>query len=62
VRAVGAPIYRTHGFGYVLRRNPTGHTWTLAADDLLEDTAVTVPGFRPSALLEYDGPVRDGGG
>jgi hypothetical protein len=55
VRAVGAPIYRTHGLGYVLRRNPTGHTWTLAADDLLEDTAVTVPGFRPSALLEYDG-------
>jgi hypothetical protein len=54
VRAVGAAIYRMHGLGYLLRRNPTGHTWTMASDELLEDSAVTQPGFRPSRLLEYD--------
>jgi hypothetical protein len=55
VRAVGAAIYRTHGLGYVLRRNPVGHTWTLDADSLIVDTAVTTPGFAPSRLLEYGG-------
>jgi hypothetical protein len=57
VRAVGAPIYRSHGLGYLLRRNPTGHTWQLAADDLLEAGATSVAGFAPSRLLEYAEPV-----
>jgi hypothetical protein len=57
VRAVGAPIYRSHGLGYVLRRNPTGHTWQLGADDLVEEGATLVPGFAPSRILEYDAPV-----
>jgi hypothetical protein len=53
VRAVGAPIYRVHGMGYVLRRNPSGHTWQPAADDLVEEGATIVPGFAPSRLLEH---------
>lgn len=31
VAAVGGEVYRTHGFGFVLRRHGQGHTWT--ADD-----------------------------
>jgi hypothetical protein len=57
VRAVGAPIYRSHGLGYVLRRNPSGHTWQVATDDLIEEGATRSPGFAPSRLLEYAGPV-----
>jgi hypothetical protein len=57
VRAIGAPIYRTHGLGYVLRRNPTGHTWQVATDDLVEEGAVQTAGFAPSRLLEHAAPV-----
>jgi hypothetical protein len=55
-QAMGAAIYRTHGLGYVLRRNATGHTWQVDLDYLL-DPARTVArwdGFRPSRLLEAD--------
>lgn len=53
---LGATIYRTHGLGYVLRRNPTGHTWQADLDYLLDPvrTVATWPGFRPSRLLEAD--------
>ena len=56
VVAAGGAIYRTHGLGYVLRRNPTGHTWQVDADYLLDPsrTRATWPGFRPSRLLEPD--------
>ncbi|MCW2814752.1 MAG: hypothetical protein JWN84_2207 [Nocardioides sp.] len=53
---MGAAVYRTHGLGYVLRRNPTGHTWQADLDYLLDPvrTVATWEGFRPSRLLEAD--------
>lgn len=56
VLAAGGAVYRTHGLGYVLRRNPTGHTWQVDLDYLLDPkrTVATWPGFRPSRLLESD--------
>lgn len=54
VFAAGAAVYRTHGLGYVLRRNASGHTWEVDMDYLLDPTrvAATWPGFTPSRLLE----------
>ncbi|MGI8644822.1 MAG: glycosyltransferase [Nocardioides sp.] len=54
VTAAGGAIYRTHGLGYVLRRNPTGHTWQVDLDYLLDPSRVARrwDGFRPSRLLE----------
>ncbi|WP_341926770.1 glycosyltransferase [Nocardioides psychrotolerans] len=59
VTAAGAAIYRTHGLGYVLRRNASGHTWEVDLDYLLDPVRVerTWEGFRPSRLLEHD-PVE----
>lgn len=56
VHAAGAAVYRTHGLGYLLRRNATGHTWEVDMDYLLDPArvAATWDGFRPSRLLEYD--------
>ncbi|MEO5851739.1 MAG: glycosyltransferase, partial [Nocardioides sp.] len=53
VAAAGGTVYRTHGLGYVLRRNPTGHTWQVDLDYLLDPTRVRQrwDGFRPSRLL-----------
>lgn len=54
VAAAGGATYRTHGLGYVLRRNPTGHTWEADLDFLLDPqrTRATRPGFHPSRLME----------
>jgi hypothetical protein len=54
----GAAIYRTHGLGYLLRRNAAGHTWQVDMDYLLDPVRVAEirPGFAPSRLLEYDDP------
>jgi hypothetical protein len=66
VTRAGAAIYRTHGLGYLLRRNATGHTWEVDMDYLLDPVRTTEvrPGFAPSRLLEYDaselpGPSQD---
>ena len=50
--AVGSTIYRTHGLGYVLRRNSDGHTYDADLDKILdpEQVVATWPGFRPSRL------------
>ena len=52
LRAVGATIYRTHGLGYVLRRNSDGHTYDADLDKILDpdQLVATWPGFRPSSL------------
>ena len=52
----GAAIYRTHGLGYLLRRNAAGHTWQVDMDYLLDPVRVAEirPGFAPSRLLTYD--------
>jgi hypothetical protein len=52
----GGAIYRTHGLGYLLRRNATGHTWEVDLDYLLDParTLEVRPGFAPSRLLQYD--------
>ncbi len=56
VTAAGAAIYRTHGLGYLLRRNPTGHTWQVDLDYLLDPSRVAEvrPGFSPSRLLRAE--------
>ena len=56
----GAAIYRTHGLGYLLRRNASGHTWQVDEDYLLDPARVAEirPGFAPSRLLEYDESER----
>lgn len=60
VTAAGAAVYRTHGLGYVLRRNASGHTWEVDLDYLLDPVRVerTWEGFRPSRLLEHDPAER----
>ena len=62
VLAAGGAVYRTHGLGYVLRRNPTGHTWEVDEAYLLDPKRVvgTAPGFHPSRLVEADPRHRPG--
>lgn len=54
VTAAGGAVYRTHGLGYVLRRNESGHTWQVDMDYLLDPSRVqrTWPGLTPSRLME----------
>jgi len=54
VEATSAPIYRTHGLGYVMRRTGEGHTWEPGLDFFLDEERVGTryDGFSPSALLE----------
>ena len=56
IQRAGAAMYRTHGLGYLLRRNATGHTWQVDVDYLLDPARVAEirPGFAPSRLLTYD--------
>jgi len=58
VQAAGAPIYRTHGLGYVMRRTGEGHTWEPGIDYFLTEERVgtTYAGFSPSLLLELPEP------
>jgi hypothetical protein len=60
VQRAGAATYRTHGLGYLLRRNASGHTWQVDMDYLLDPVRVAEirPGFAPSRLLEYDESER----
>ena len=60
VQRAGAATYRTHGLGYLLRRNASGHTWQVDDDYLLDPARVAEirPGFAPSRLLEYDESER----
>jgi hypothetical protein len=53
VTAAGGTIYRAHGLGYVLRRNPTGHTWQVDLDYLLDPTRTRRQwdGFHASRLM-----------
>ena len=54
VGVAGGEVYRTHGLGYVLRRNASGHTWEVDMDYLLDPSRVerTWPGLTPSRLME----------
>ena len=54
ITAAGGAIYRTHGFGYLLRRNESGHTWQVDMDYLLDPSRVQQQwdGLSPSRLLE----------
>ena len=54
IAGAGAGLYRTHGLGYVLRRNPSGHTWDVDLDYLLDPvrTKRRWNGLRPSRLME----------
>lgn len=64
VRAAGGQLYRTHGLGYVLRREATGHTWSQDPEHFRDPDALETewPGFHPSALMEVDPRDRPGGG
>ena len=59
-RAPAPASTATHGLGYVLRRNPTGHTWEVDLDYLLDPvrTKRRWDGFRPSRLMELSGTHR----
>ena len=48
----GATVYRTHGLGYVLRRNPSGHTYDADLDRILDPQQVvaTWPGLHLGPL------------
>lgn len=52
--AAGGEVYRTHGLGYVLRRNESGHTWQVDLEQLLDPSRVqqSWDGLSPSRLLE----------
>ena len=54
ISGAGGGLYRTHGLGYVLRRNPSGHTWDVDLDYLLDPvrTKRRWNGLRPSRLME----------
>ncbi|MDP2773206.1 MAG: hypothetical protein Q8O61_06580, partial [Nocardioides sp.] len=54
VTAAGASIFRTQSLGYLLRRNPTGHTWDADLAYLLDPSRVqrSWDGFVPSRLME----------
>ena len=56
VQRAGAATYRTHGLGYLLRRNASGHTWQVDDEYLLDPARVAEirPGFAPSRLLDVD--------
>lgn len=56
VTAAGGAIYRTHGLGYLLRRNESGHTWQVDMDYLLDPSRVerTWDGLSPSRLMELE--------
>ncbi len=48
----GATTYRTHGLGYVLRRNPSGHTYDADLEKILDERQVvaTWPGLHLGPL------------
>ncbi|MEU0493553.1 glycosyl transferase family 2 [Nocardiopsis sp. NPDC006139] len=48
----GGRVYRTHGFGYLLRRAGGGHTWNVDLGYFLRNHTEQWIGRRPSALLE----------
>jgi hypothetical protein len=52
----GGTVYRSHGLGYVLRRQRTGHTWDPGPEYFLSPARIARQwhGFRPSRLLEVD--------
>lgn len=52
LRAAGGTVYRTHAFGYVMRRTASGHTWDADLDDLVARAVRTWPGFLPGRLME----------
>lgn len=52
LRAAGGTVYRTHAYGYVMRRATAGHTWDADLDDLVARAVQTWPGFRAGRLME----------
>ena len=48
----GATVYRTHGLGYVLRRNPGGHTYDADLDAILDPSRLIArwPGLHLGPL------------
>ncbi len=51
---MGAVVYRTHGLGYVLRRNTEGHTYDADLERILDpdQLVATCDGFHPSRLVD----------
>ena len=54
IREAGGVGYRSHGHGYVLHREASGHTWDPGLDYFTDPDATLAswPGFSPSPLLE----------
>ncbi len=49
VKERGFAIHRTHGFGYILERRPTGHTWDMDASYFERDATGSWDGLERSA-------------
>lgn len=56
VADAGGTTFRTHGLGYLCRRQGAGHTWSLGNEEILGHGRVieNVPGFVPPALLTVE--------
>jgi hypothetical protein len=56
VSDAGGTIFRSHGLGYVLRRNAAGHTWDPGVGYFLARARVAQQwrGFRPSKIVHVD--------
>ncbi len=55
VRRLGGETYRTHGFGYLLNRNASGHTWDIGVDYFLEQSTTQIRGRSEYAPLVHIG-------
>lgn len=62
VGRLGGETYRTHGFGYLLNRNASGHTWDIGVDYFLEQSTTQIRGRSEHAPLVHQGSrdSRDG--
>lgn len=47
IAAAGGAVYRTHGFGFVLRRHGAGHTWAAGDERFLAQAVATFEGVPP---------------
>ncbi len=56
VVATGGEVFRTHGFGFVLRRHAAGHTWEAEDDRFLRRAVRTFEGLP--AILDLGDAVR----
>lgn len=55
VGRLGGDIYRTHGFGYLLNRNASGHTWDVGVDYFVDQSTTQIRGWSADEPLVRNG-------